>query len=230
MANDFDAIFGDYQPPSALEKVAGTFRKLGHTLSMIPILSSIAGFPTGIAAVLDTVDGYFNKGFGAGTKALISGTIDTAVTGATSILTFGSAVFWLPMNWVAGISSGSSLGELARKGTNAVLDSFIPDSFSGVQSPTQVAREMQVLGANPMTIGAVPAAVGYAQMPQMQMGMQAPINPATLAPVQPNQWRQMEAQRRGQTLEQADAQWVSNNREEALALQRAGASPQQIGA
>lgn len=223
MANDFDSIFGDYQPPSALEKVAGALRKLGHTLSAIPILNFFAAIPIAVSTALDATDGYFNKGFGAGTKNLVSGALDTIVTQATS--------WWIPAHqWVAVLATGDSIGELARKGSDAVLDSIIPDSFSSVKSPTQLARDMQVLGAAPMTIGAIPAAVGYAQLPQMQMNMQAPINPATLAPVQPNQWRQMEAQRRGQTLEQADAQWIGSNREEALALQRAGGAPLQVGA
>lgn len=221
--NDFENIYGDYQPPSALEKVANAFRKLGHTLSMIPVLGVFTAFaPVGVAAILDSVDGFFNKGFGAGTKKLVSGGVDTVVTFGT---TTGLPVF----QWVSGLATKESIGELARNGSDAVLDSFIPDSLSGRKNPTQIARETQVLGANPMMTASMPAAVGYAQ-PPMQMGMQATVNPATLAPVQPNQWRQMEAQRRGQSLAQADGQWMRNNREDAVALQRATAPEQQLGA
>ena len=139
--------------------------------------------------------------------------------------------FWMPANWVAGLATKDSIGELARKGVDGVLDSFIPDSFSGAKNPTQLAREAQVLGANPMLTASIPAGMGYAQLPQLQQQQAMMTNPATLAPVQPNQWRQMEAQRRGQSLEQADAAFMQNNREEALALQRANApQQQQLGA
>lgn len=229
--SNFDDMFGDYQPPTALEKAAGAFRRLGHTLSMIPFISVVAGLPAGVAALLSTVDGFMNKGFGVGAKAAVSGTVDTAITGMTGALeSFGARMWWMPMNWAAKLATGSTLGELSRTGSNAVLDSFIPDSFSGTKSPTQLAREAQVLGANPMMTASVPAAIGYAQLPQMQMAMQQPVNPATLAPLQPNQWRQMEAQRRGMSLEQADSAFIRNNREEALMLQRAAAPQQQLGA
>lgn len=216
---------GDYQPPTGLEKAANAFRKFGHTLSMIPILNYLAALPVGIASLLNSTNGFFNKGFGAGTKELISGTVDTGVTFAAS-----TTLSLLPVHqWVSGLATKDSIGELARKGTEGVLDTFIPDSFSGKKSPTELARETQVLGPNPMMTASYPAAVGYAQLPQQQMALQAPMNPMTGAPVEPNQWRQMEAQRRGQSLQQADAQWMSANHEDTAALRAAQQQTLQAG-
>ncbi len=215
-----EQLFGDYQPPSALEKVANAFRRVSHTMSMIPGIGLASG-PVGlIAAGFDSLDGFVNKGIKTGTKKALSGTVDAAVTGA-----IGSS-FWMPVNWVTGLASGDSLGELARKGTRGVLDAMVADS----KTPTDIAREMQVLGHAPMTRGAVPAGIGMAAALQPQMAHTAPINPHTNQPMPANFWADKEAQRRGQSPEDARANYMRNNHEDAVALRQAAAQDAQLGA
>ena len=227
--SEIDNILGDYQPPSGLEKAANSMRSVGHKIGMVPMLGMFVGAPlTALAALLDTTDGFLNKGFGKGIKSAVSGIADSVVTGVTSsVVTVGGLAtpiptFWMLGNWFGTLASGGdTIGELARKGANGVMDSILPDSFSGKKSPTELARETQVLGANPMMTASVPAGIGYAQMPQPQIAM----NPMA----EPNQWRQMVAQQRGQSVEQADQAWMSANHEDAAALRAAQQQQLQAG-
>jgi hypothetical protein len=205
---------------------------VGHKLSLVPFVSVIAFAPTGVAALLDTVDGFLNKGIRSGTKAMFSGAADTAVTATVGagMTVLGSAT-GIPTLWTLGsigssLIAGDTFGELARKGTKGVMDAVISDS-TPPKTPSQLAREAQVLGPNPTTIGHVPAAIGYAAMPQQPQML---VNPITQEPMQPNQWANAEAQRRGQSPQQARENWLRNNHEDAIALQNATQQPAQLGA
>ena len=227
-----EQLFGDYQPPTRLEKAANAFRSVGHKFSLIPYIGGVFAIPlTAGAALFDSIDGFANKGFKTGAKKLVAGSADAVVTAGVSAVNYLGGVlpiptFWIVGNWGSALASGDTLGELARKGTQGVMDSMIADS----KTPAQIAREKMVLGTNPMTRGAVPAGIGYAAGMQPQMAMTAPMSQATGQPMPENFWSDKEAQRRGQSPKDARANWMSNNREDAVALSRAAAQEAEMGA
>lgn len=231
MMDDYTQIYGEYTPPTRLEKTAKGLREWGHRFSMVPYLGGLLLAPamTAIAMALDSVDGFFNKSFGSGVKSVVSGTVDTAVTsivGATGSLL---PTFWMPVNWVSGLATGESLSEHARKGTQDILSTFISDK-PVLPKETELARRNQVLGAHPMTAGFSPAAIAYPALPQMQQAQTGHINPATGQSVPPNYWADREAKKRGQSPEEARANWVRNNYQDAVALRQASQGPAELGA
>lgn len=224
--NDYAQQLADYRPPTRAEKVAKGLREWGHRFTMIPLLGGLLIFPlmNASAAVIESVDGFIHRGFSSGTKSLISGAVDTTVT---SIAALG---WWLPTNWVAALATGDSLGELARKGTQGLLDTIIPDGPNKSEL-TQTARQHRILGMMPMTTGYVPAAIGYA--PGIDRNIQM-SNTGYIAPngqqMPANHWSDREAQRRGQDPEAARQAWVRNNHEDAQALRNASQGPNELGA
>ena len=201
--------------PSRAQKMAGTLRTWGHRIASIPILSSIKILPfgaflggalTAIAGVLEASNSFAKGDIVQGTKDLISGAADTAATTALSMV---DGIFWV--NAASWLVSGDSLPEHARNATKWTLDVF----DTGAKQPdprTTYARNNQVLGYQPRTIGMATAGVGYAPGIQRELNpyqSTMPLGNSHMAPQ--NYFTNTIAQQRGQDPEQMRANWMRND-------------------
>lgn len=212
-------------PPSAAEGVAKGLRSIAHKMSLIPLFSLplfVFSVPMVAAATaIETLDGWINKGsFGKGAKSALVGGVDTAMTAIGS-----SGIGWV-INWISALATGDSLGELSRRGTQGIVDTVAPDKKPESRYTMQPPH---MFGAAPMTVGYVPAAVGYSAAPMMQQYMAAPQHPAMVDPsgqaVGPNHFTNMIAQQRGQDPQEMRANWMrdSDNYADMIAYERAAA-------
>lgn len=227
MATD-STYLGDYQPPTRLGEIAQNLRHWGHRIAMVPVLgwffAPAVAAVSGCAAVLDTVDGFVNKSVGDGIKNAVSGSVDTVANTVVSGFNL-----WMPANYISALASGDTLPEHAHNLSKQAMNAIFPAN-PPVPQLTVLNRQQKVLGNAPMTYGSTVATVASpSHLMQQQMATTGHISP-TGQDVPPNFWSDREAQRRGQSPEEARANWVRNNHEDAVALNRAAQTPAELGA
>lgn len=208
-------MYDEPQAPTAGQKVAKTLRGVAHTLAAIPVVGWFGGWILGpglsaLAGAVESVDGFINRGFSSGVKSLVSGVVDTVATATVS------ANWWLfPVNWITGLVAPGfdTIPELARKGTQGILDSALPDKPISAQY-TDYARQNRVIGMNPRIIGSRPAAVGYSSMYAPEKAiyndhMRPEHSNPMMAPH--NYWTDTVAQQRGQDPETMRRNWMRDD-------------------
>lgn len=224
---DYDNNSDSYElsSPDEGKRLAHGMRKLGHTLIAIPIVGNLLGLIspllTGVAALYESGSSFLEGRFSKAFKQLISGTVDTAVTAAST-----ASLWWL-VNAPLGLVSGATLPEYARRMTNWTLDS-IDHAFTENKEQTDYARGNRVIGMNPSIGRMRMAGMGWSPSAAQAMAVQsAPgIRSYNGMPQAPNYFTDRVAQERGMDPEQMRRNWMrdADNRQYFQELVAAGTS------